>query len=96
MGNNKSHIFRKVFRKVSIILKDSNRTIRNNHELAETFNTFSNNITQNLKLDSSLVEITENLNISDSVLKAIKKVWKTPKYHQNKREDEEQEYALFF
>ena len=31
------------------------------------------NITQNLKLDSNLVKITENLNISDFVIKAIKK-----------------------
>ena len=30
-------------------------------------------MTQNLKLDSNLVKITENLNISDPVLKAIKK-----------------------
>ena len=68
----------KAFRKETIILKDSNRTITNNHELAETFNTFFSNITQNLKIDSNLVEITENLNISDSVLKAIKKYEKHP------------------
>ena len=42
------------------------------------------NITQNLKSDSNLVEITENLNISDPVVKAIKSM----KYHQNKRDDE--------
>ena len=63
----------KAFRKETIILKDSNRTLTNNHELAETFNTFFSNTTQNLKIDSNLVEITENLNISDPVLKAIKK-----------------------
>ena len=68
----------KGFRKETIILKDSNRTITNNHELAETFNTFFSNITQNLKLDSNLVEITENLNISDPVIKAIKKYEKHP------------------
>ena len=45
----------------------------NNHELAETFNTFFSNITQNLKLNSNLVEIAENPNISDPVSKAIKK-----------------------
>ena len=55
------------------MMKDSNRTITNNHELAEAFNTFFSNIIQNLKLDSNLVEITENLNISDPVIKAIKK-----------------------
>ena len=68
----------RAFRKETIILKDSNRTITNNHELAETFNTFFSNITQNLKLDSNLVEITENLNISDPVIKAIKKYEKHP------------------
>ena len=73
MANNKSPISEKAFRKETIILQASNRTITNNHELAETFNTFFSNITQNLKIDSNLVEITENLNISDPVLKAIKK-----------------------
>ena len=68
----------KAFRKETIILEDSNRTITNNHELAETFNTFFSNITQNLKIDSNLVEIIENLNISDPVLKAIKKYEKHP------------------
>ena len=63
----------KAFRKETIILKDSNRTMTNNHELAETFNTFFSNITQNLKLNSNLVEIAENPNISDPVSKAIKK-----------------------
>ena len=78
MANNKSPIFRKASGKERIILKDSKRTITNNHELAETFNTFFSNITQNLKIDSNLVEITENLNISDPVLKAIKKYEKHP------------------
>ena len=67
-----------MFRKETIILKDSNRTITNNHELAETFNTFFSNITQNLKVDSNLESITENLNISGPVLKAIKKYEKYP------------------
>ena len=62
------------------MLKDDNRTITNNQELAETFNSFFSNITQNLKIDSNLVEITKSLNISDPVLK-------TPKYHQNERDD---------
>ena len=68
----------KSFRKETIILKDSNRAITNNHELAETFNTFFSKITQNLKLDRNLVEITENLNISDLVIKAIKKYEQHP------------------
>ena len=46
----------KVFRKETSIPKDSNRTIRNNQELAETY-TFFSNVTQNLKLDSNLAEI---------------------------------------
>ena len=41
----------------------------NIHELAETFNAFFSNITQNLKIDNNLEEITENLNTSDPVLK---------------------------
>ena len=68
----------KAFRKETILLKDSNRTIRNNQELAETFDSFFSNITQNLKLDRNLVEITENLNISDPVIKVIKKYEKHP------------------
>ena len=96
MANNKSPIFRESVSKETIILRNSNRTIANNNELAETFNTFFSNITQNLKLDSNLVEITENLTISDPVLKAIKKYEKHPKYHENKKDDEEQEYVLFF
>ena len=63
----------KAFRKETITLKDSNRTITSNHELAETFNTFFSNTTHNLKIDSDLGEITEDLNIFDPVLKAIKK-----------------------
>ena len=50
----------------------------NNHKIAETFNTYFSNITQNLKLDSNLVEVTENLNIFDPVTKAIKKYEKHP------------------
>ena len=68
----------KALRKETIILKDSNRTITNNHQLAETFNTFFSKITQNLRLDSNLVEITENLNISDPVIKEINKYEKHP------------------
>ena len=61
----------KPFRRETIILKD-NRTKTKNHELAETFNTFFSDITQDLKVDSNLVEITENLNTSIPILKAIK------------------------
>ena len=44
----------------------------NNPKLAETVNTFFSNITQNLKIESNLVEFTENLNISGPILKATK------------------------
>ena len=59
-------------------MKDSSRAITNNRDLAETYNTFFSNMTQNLKIDSNLVEITANLNISDPVSKAIKKYEKHP------------------
>ena len=70
--------------------------ITNNHEQAESFNTFFSNITQNLKIDSNLVENTQNLNTSDPVLKAIKKFLKTPKYHQSKREKMKNKNMSFF
>ena len=35
----------KAFCKETVILKDTNRTVTNNHELAETFNTFFSNMT---------------------------------------------------
>ena len=78
MANTSPLFSEKAFCKETIILKDSNRTITNNHELADTFNNFYSNITRNLKIDSNLVEITENLNIFDPVLKAIKKYEKHP------------------
>ena len=40
----------KAFLIETMILKDDNRTTTNNHELAENFNTFFSNITQNLKI----------------------------------------------
>ena len=49
MANNKSPIFKKTFRKETIILKDNNRTKMDNHKLPKTFNTFFSNITQNKK-----------------------------------------------
>ena len=44
-----------------------------NHELAETLNIFYSNITQHIKIDRNLLEITQDLNTSDPVLKAIRK-----------------------
>ena len=68
----------KVFCKETITLKDNKRTITNIQKLAGNFNTFYSNITQNLKIDGNLVEITQNLNTTDPVLKAIKKPEKYP------------------
>ena len=81
--------------KETLILKDNNRTITNNHELAESFNTFFSNITQNLKIDGNLVEITENLNTSNPVLKVIKKYEKHPSTIKIK-EKIKNKNALFF
>ena len=75
----KSPLFsEKAFRKETIILKDNSRTITNNQELPETFTPFFSNITQNLKMDNNFIVITQNLNTSDSVLKAMKKYEKHP------------------
>ena len=67
-----------MFCKETITLKDNKRTITNIQKLAGNFNTFYSNITQNLKIDGNLVEITQNLNTTDPVLKAIKKPEKYP------------------
>ena len=81
-----------------IKLKDNNKTTTDNQELAETVNNRFSKIIQNIKKDNKFVQTTLNLYTFDLVLKKIKKyekVW-TPTYHQNKREDEAQEYILFF
>ena len=65
--------------KETIILKDNKRTITVNQELAGSFNTFYYSITRNLKIDSNLVEITQNLNTTDPNLKVIKKPEKHPR-----------------
>ena len=64
--------------KETIILKDNKRAITVNQELAGSFNTFYCSITRNLKTDSNLVEITQNLNTTDPNLKVIKKPEKHP------------------
>ena len=61
------------------IPENNDRTIMNNHKLAETFNTFFKNITQNLEKDSNFVKIAENFSTSDPVLKTIKKYEKQPR-----------------
>ena len=68
----------KTFRRKTIIPKDNDRATTSNQKLAETINTLFSNITQNLRTDSNLVEITQNLNTSDPALKAMKKCEKHP------------------
>ena len=72
----------KAFHKETIAMEDNNRTVTNNQELAEQFNTIFSKIIQNLKIDNKLVQITLNLYVFDPVLKAIKKY---EKHHQNKQ-----------
>lgn len=59
-------------------MEDNNRTVTNNQELAEQFNTFFSKIIQNLKIDNKLVEIVLNFHTFDPALKAIKKYGKLP------------------
>ena len=73
----------KALPKETIILKADSRTIMINHELAETFNIFYSNITQHIKIDRNLLEITQDLKT-------------TPKYHQNKRECESKNKSFSF
>ena len=67
-------------------LKDNNRAITKNHELAA----------QILKIDSNLVEITEDLNNSDPVLKAIKKYEKHPSIIKIKEKMKNKNMCFFF
>ena len=61
------------FRRECIILKESNKTITNNAELAETFNTFFCKMEPNLSIDSNLGDNITNPNITDPVFCAIQK-----------------------
>ena len=96
MAKNKSPIFRERVLKETIILKDSNRAITNNHKLAEIFNTFLGNITQNLRIDSDVVEFTKSLNISDPVLKAIRKYEKHPSIIKIKEKMKKKNMPFYF
>ena len=69
---------KKALPKEKIILKANNRTIMINYELAETFNIFFSNITQNIQIDSNILEITQDFNTSDPVSKATGKYEKHP------------------
>ena len=63
----------KSFYRKCATLKESNQTIRNNEELAETFNTFLSKIVPNFKIDNYLVDNITNPHISDPVFCAIQK-----------------------
>ena len=60
-----------------ITLKESNKTITNNAEPAETFNTFFSKIVPSLNIDSNLGDNITNPNITDPVFCAIQKYEKT-------------------
>ena len=71
---NKSPIFsKKNFHREYITLKESNKTITNNEELAETFNILFREIVPNLNLDSNLGDNVTNPNIADPLFSTIKK-----------------------
>ena len=63
----------KTFHREYITLKESNKTITNNVELAETFNTFFSKIVPNLNIDNNLGDNITNSNITDPVFCAIQK-----------------------
>ena len=61
-----------------ITLKESNKTITNNLDLAETLNTFFSKIVPNLNIDNNLGDNITNPNITDPVFCAIQKHGKHP------------------
>ena len=61
----------KAFHRKCMTLKESNKTIRNNEKLAETFNTFFSKIVPNLNLGNNLGDNITNSNITDPVFYAI-------------------------
>ena len=63
----------KAFHRECITLKESNKTITNNVELAETFNTFFSKIVPNLNIDNNLGDNITSPNIIDPVFCAIQK-----------------------
>ena len=71
---NKSPIFsKKNFHREYITLKESNKTITNNEELAETFNILFREIVPNLNLDNNFEDNVTNSNIADTLFSTIKK-----------------------
>ena len=61
-----------------ITLKESNKTITNNVELVETFNTFFSKIVTSLKIRNNLGDNITNPNITDPVFCAIQNYEKHP------------------
>ena len=61
-----------------ITLKESNKTVTNNVELAETLNTFFSKIVPSLIIDNNLGDNITNPNIIDPVFCAIRKYEKYP------------------
>ena len=71
---NKSPIFsKKNFHRECITLKQSNKRITNNEELAETLNILFREIVPNLNLDNNLGDNVTNSNIADTFFSTIKK-----------------------
>ena len=63
----------KAFHRKCITLKESNKTITNNVEVAETFNTFFSKVVPNLNLDNNLGNNITSSHITDPVFCAVKK-----------------------
>ena len=68
----------KAFNREYITLKESNKTVTNNEELAETFNTFFSKIVPNHNIVNNLRDNIIHSNISDPVFCAIKKYENQP------------------
>ena len=63
----------KAFHKESITLINSNKTISNNEELAETFNKHFSKLVESLDIDKTLASNIASSDIIDPVFNAIKK-----------------------
>ena len=70
----------KAFHRECITLKESNKTITNNVELAETFNTFFSKIVPNLNIGNNLEDNITNPNITHPVFCEYKSM-KKPKHY---------------
>ena len=63
----------KAFHRKWITLKESNKKITNNVEVAETFNKFFSKVVPNLNLDNNLGNNVTSSHITDPVFCAVKK-----------------------